>query len=194
MLPRTLLALTQASTPTSARFTFRSTALKSLSLVWISDVNSGLRLEKALLVYIYTQDLYLTLSANGPQSCLSQKSGISIDQCCLLPPCPSSEQQGLPSPSPEAAPLLWDHDSRLQALLQPPMFPLPCSNSFSGCPRRMLMPETRFWGRFIEQGRLLHHYNHLTSGSITRFGKPGSCRPACLFFKILSPLKFLKMS
>ena len=57
------------------------------------------------------------------------------------------------------------------------------------------MPETRFWGRFIEQGRLLHHYNHLTSsGSIPRFGKPGSSLPACLFFKILSPLKFLKMS
>ena len=88
---------------------------------------------------------------------------------------------------------LWGHNSRLQALLQPPVFPH--SNSFSGCPRRMLMPETRFWGRFIEQGRLLHHYNHLTSsGSIPRFGKPGSCGPAWLFFKILSPLNFLKMS
>lgn len=64
VLPRTLLALTQASTPTSARFTFRSTALKSLSLVWISSVNSGLR-QKALFVYIYTQDLYLTLFVNG---------------------------------------------------------------------------------------------------------------------------------
>lgn len=45
--------------------------LKSLSLVWISDVNFELRLEKALLVYTYTQDLYLTLgewTAESPES------------------------------------------------------------------------------------------------------------------------------
>ena len=32
--------------------------------------------------------------------------GISIDQCCLLPPCQSTEKQGLPSPPPGSAPPL----------------------------------------------------------------------------------------
>lgn len=164
--PGPSLALTQAS---SHICTFRTgpTALKSLSLVWISDVNSGLRLEKALFVYICTQDLYLTLSANGPQSCMeSEILGISIDQCCLLPPCPSTEQQGLPSPS-EAAPLLWDRDNRLQALLQPPMFPHsfspPCSNSFSGCPEKDAHAQRLGSGAGSSSREGSCIYNHLPS-------------------------------
>ena len=75
VFPRPSSPLHKWSTPTSAHFTLRSMTLKFLSLVWTSDVNSRLRLDKALRVYICTQDLHLALSANGPPSCLSQKSG-----------------------------------------------------------------------------------------------------------------------
>ena len=99
--------------------------LKSLSLVWISDVNFELRLEKALLVYTYTQDLYLTLgewTAELPESEI-WVSALTSAVCYPHVKVPSSRDcqahlQGQPRPLCDP---FWD--SRLQVLFQPPVLP-----------------------------------------------------------------------
>lgn len=123
IFPRPSSPLHKRSTPTPVHFTLSSMTLKFLSLVWPSDVNSRLRLDKALRVYICTRDLHLAPLANRPPSCLTQKCGHQHWPALLFTSTAKYWTAGPAKPTSRVSPTpAWTTTAGFQLLFWPPLF------------------------------------------------------------------------